>query len=160
MVKTFALKRGYCHIDEENITISMSDQPYKVGNSKFNFQRIFFGSIFILSLIFMIQALNVANQAMAMIYGFVAGIVGLNILLNWNKSEDTCIQLKDVSCIEYKPSSSLTNDFYIVKYIVKGKKKQRILMLPRTIKGDKKELNKIRKYLSAITDIDCTDGKS
>lgn len=160
MVKTFALKRGYCHIDDERITISMSDQPNKVANPKFNFQRVFFGAIFILSIVFMVQALNMANQTMAMIYGFVAGIVGLNVLLNWNKSADTCIPIKNVSCIEYKQASSLTNDFYIIKYVLNGKKKQRIILLPRTIKGNNKELNKIRKYLSTVSDIDCSNAKA
>lgn len=160
MSKTFALKRGYCHIDDENILISMSDQPYKIGNPKVNFQRIFFGAIFILSIIFLIQSMNKANQPMMVFYGFVAGIVGVNILVNWNKSSDTCIHIQDVSCIEYKPASSLTNDFFIVKYVVNGRKKQRVLMLPRSTKGDKKELNKVKKYLSTVTDIDCSDAKS
>lgn len=160
MSKTFALKRGYCHIDDENILISMSDQPYKIGNPKVNFQRIFFGAIFILSIIFLIQSMNKANQPMMVFYGFVAGIVGVNILVNWNKSSDTCIHIQDVSCIEYKPASSLTNDFFILKYVVNGRKKQRVLMLPRSTKGDKKELNKVKKYLSTVTDIDCSDAKS
>ena len=160
MAKTFALKRGYCHIDDENIMISMSDQPYKVGNPKVNFQRVFFGAIFVLSVIFLIQSVSMANQAMMVFYGFVAGIVGLNVVLNWNKSSDTCIHINDVSCIEYKPSGSLTNDFFLVKYVSNGRKKQRILMLPRSAKGNPKEINKAKKYLSTVTDIDCSDAKS
>lgn len=159
MTKTFALKRGYCHIDEENIMISMSDQPYNVSNPKVNFQRVFFGAIFVLSVIFLIQSINGSSKAMITFYGFVSGIVGLNLLLNWNKSSDTCIHIKDVRCIEYRPASSLTNDFFIVKYVVDGKKKQRILMLPRSTRGNKKELNKIKGYLSAVSDIDCADVK-
>lgn len=158
MAKTFALKRGFCHIDDENLMISMSDQPYKVANPKVNFQRVFFGAIFVLSIIFMIQSLSGANQIMATFYGFVSGIVGINLLINWNKSADTCIPITDVSCIEHKPAGSLTNDFFIIKYIAKGKQKQRVLMLHKSAKGNKKELNKARKYLSTVSDIDCTDA--
>jgi hypothetical protein len=160
MAKTFALKRGYCHIDDENLMISMSDQPYKVGNAKVNFQRVFFGAIFVLSLVFLVQSLAGANKVMATFYGFVSGIVGLNLILNWNKSADTCIEIKDVSCIEYTPAGSLTNDYFLVKYVVDGKHKQRILMLPRTAKGNKKEINKARKYLATVSDISCSDAKS
>ncbi len=160
MAKTFALKRGYCHIDDESLMISMSDQPHKVGNSKVNFQRVFFGAIFVLSIIFLVQSLNGTSKAMVMFYGFASGIVGLNLLLNWNKNSDTCIHIKDVSCIEYKPAGSLTNDFFIVKYVVSGKHKQRILMLPRTSRGNKKEIAKVKKYLSTVSDIDCADAKA
>lgn len=158
MAKTFALKRGYCHIDDENIIISMSDQPYKVGNPKINFQRIFFGAIFVLSIVFLVQAINGAQKQMVVFYGFVAGIVGLNMLLNWNKNDDTCINIKDVSCIEYKPAGTLTNDFFIVKYVAKGKKKQRILMLSRSARGNSKEVAKVKKYLSSVSDINCSDA--
>ncbi|CAG5081956.1 hypothetical protein [Parvicella tangerina] len=160
MARTFALKRGYCHIDDENLMISMSDQPYKVKNPKVNFQRVFFGAIFVLSVVFLVQALNGAQKAMVIFYGFAAGIVGLNLLLNWNKNNDTCIPVKDVSCIEYKPAGSLTNDFFLVKYVSNGRKKQRILMLHRSIRGNKKELEKIKKHLSTVSDIDCNDAKT
>lgn len=160
MTRTFALKRGYCHIGDDSIMISMSDKPYKVDNPKFNFQRIFFGAIFVLSVVFLFQSLNGSNKVMIMFYGFVSGIVGLNLLLNWNKNNDTYIPIKDISCIEYKPAGALTNDFFLVKYMTNGKKKQRILMLHRSLKGKAKELNKIKKQLSTISDVDCIDAKA
>lgn len=160
MAKTFSLKRGYCHVDDENITISMSDKPYKVDNPKISFQKVVFGAVFLLSIYFMVKFLIGGNKVMAMLYGFAAGIVGLNLLLNWNKSSDTCIHVDDVRCIEYHAAGSLTNDFFIVKYVVDGKKKQRILMLPRTIRGNKKELEKIKKHLATVSDIDCVSKKS
>lgn len=160
MTRTFALKRGYCHIDDENIMISMSDKPYKVDNPKFNFQRIFFGAIFVLSVIFLLQSINGAKRTMIMFYGFVSGIVGLNLVLNWNKNNDTRIPIKDVSCIEYTPAGSLTNDFFLVKYLSNGRKKQRMLMLHRSLKGNSKEIEKIRKQLSTISEVDCGDAKA
>lgn len=157
MTKSFALKRGYCHIDDENLMISMSDQPYKIGNPKVNFQRVFFGLMFILTIYFMIRFMNQANKALAMVYGFAAGVIGLNLVLNWNKSHDTCIKVNDICSVEHKPASSLTNDFFIIKYCVEGKKKQRILMLPRTTKENPKEVNRIKKILSTIADVNCSD---
>lgn len=160
MAKSFALKRGYCHIDEENLMISKSDQPYKIGNPKVNFQRVFFGAMLILTVYFMIRFLNQENKALAMVYGFAAGIIGLNLVLNWNKSHDTCIKIEDVCSVEYKPSSALTNDFFILKYCVGGKQKQRILMLPRETKSNPKELSRIKKILATVADIDHGEKKS
>ena len=152
MTKSFVLKKGYCHIDDDLLTISKSEKPGGVENPKVNFFMVFFGIMLILTIVYAVRNFVRGSVVLTAAYGVAASIIALNIALNWNKSSDTVINRSDIKSIEYKPAGTLTSDFFIVKYIVKGKSKQRVLMLARS-KGNNKEVSKAKKYLSSIIEL-------
>ncbi len=151
MTKSFTLKKGYCHIDDETLIISKSSKPGKVENPKVNFFMVFFGIMLIMTLVYAVRNFVRGSVGLTTAYGIAAGIIALNLVLNWNKSSDTTINRKDIVKIEFKPSGSLTSDFFIVRYCVKGKMKQRVLMMARS--KNSKELSKAKKALSTIIEI-------
>lgn len=150
MTKTFILKKGYCHVDDEELVISKSEKPGEVANPKLNFLLVFLSIMFIVTIVYTVRNFN-RDSVLTPFYGIAAGIIALNLILNWNKSADTVIKIGDIVKIEHKPSGTLTSDFFIVKYSVKGKMKQRVLMLARS--KNNKEVNKAKKILSSITEL-------
>ncbi len=152
MAKTFALNRGYCHIDDTNLIVSKTLNPEGVRNPKVNFFLVFFGVMLILTIVYAVKNFMRGSAVLSTVYGIAAGIIGLNLVFNWNKNADTCIPLNSISKIEFKPAGTLTGDFFIIKYISKGKTKQKVLVMSRN-KKDQKELSKAKKYLSTIVDL-------
>jgi hypothetical protein len=150
MAKTFTLKKGYCHVNDEDLVISKSEKPGEVSNPKVNFLLVFLSIMLIITIVYTVRNFN-RDSVLTPVYGVAAGIIALNLILNWNKSSDTVIKLADVVKIEHKPAGTLTSDFFIVKYCVKGKMKQRVLMLARA--KNNKEVNKAKKILSSIVEL-------
>lgn len=150
MTKTFILKKGYCHVDDEDLVISKSSKPGEVANPKVNFLLIFLSIMLIVTLVYTVKNFN-RESALTPFYGIAAGIIALNLILNWNKSSDTVIKRADIAKIEHKPAGTLTSDFFIVRYSVKGKMKQRVLMLARS--KNNKEVIKAKKVLSSIIEL-------
>jgi hypothetical protein len=150
MSKTFILKKGYCHVDEEDLVISKSEKPGDVANPKVNFLIVFLSIMLIVTIVYTVKNFN-RDSVLTPFYGAAAGIIALNLIINWNKSADTLIKRSDIVKIEHKPAGTLTSDFFIVKYSVKGKVKQRVIMLPRA--KNNKELVKAKKILSSIIEL-------
>jgi len=153
MVKTFALNKGYCHIDENQLVLSKTLNPEGLKNPKVNFFLVFFGIMLILTIVYAVKNFIRGSSVLATMYGIAAGIIGLNLIFNWNKNADTCIPLNSISKIEYKPSGTLTSDFFIIKYVLNGKSKQKVLVMSRNKSLSSKELSKAKKYLSSITEL-------
>ncbi len=150
MTKTFIIKKGYCHVDDDNLVISKSEKPGGVQNPKFNFLLVFLSIMLIVTIVYTVRNFN-RDSVLTPFYGVAAGIIALNLILNWNKSADTLIKRSDIVKIEHKPAGTLTSDFFIVKYCVKGKMKQRVIMLARS--KNNKELVKAKKILSSIIEL-------
>jgi hypothetical protein len=141
---SFRTKTGTCTITSEQIILSREGISGAAGRHIHgnNIHR----SLAIYSLLVLFAAATavwmLANGSYA--FGGFIGIVGLfllwNVLSSRNNSAAPIIERAAVKSVEARaPRPPLTRGYFVVRFVENGKERKRLIMLPGSLSGGKKE---------------------
>lgn len=141
--KIFRTKTGYCHITEDKLILSTSDNPERAAQEKAR------NNIVVTLILYGLVGLAFAYRSYTLftdqryfvtaLFALAAIVFIINVFVSWERSSTPVIERRSISAVKFKKGiPGLTRPRFDVYFTTpSGKTRKRLILLPGSLSGGK-----------------------